>query len=87
MGLVAEEDRNGLEIKFILTENSFDVLLRSFPIFLEIKVEMVIKQREKALVFGKETHSPLFSWEPCSSVLICILSIIGPELETEAHCY
>ena len=60
VGLAAEEDLNGLEIKFILTENSFDVLLRSFPILLEIKVEMVIKQREKALVFRKETHSPLF---------------------------
>ena len=43
VGLAAEEDLNGLEIKFILTENSFDVLLRSFPILLEIKVEMVIK--------------------------------------------
>ena len=85
VGLAAEEDLNGLEIKFILTENSFDVLLRSFPILLEIKVEMVIKQREKALVFRKEI---CFSWEPCSSVLICILPIIGPELlETEAHCY
>lgn len=60
VGLAAEENLNGLEIKFILTENSFDILLRSFPILCEIKVELVIKQRETALVLGKETHSSLF---------------------------
>lgn len=87
VGLGTEYDLNGLEIEFTLTENSFDVLLRSFPIFLEIKVEMVIKQREKASVFGKETHSTLFFLRTLlCSVPICILPI-GPELEAEAHSY
>lgn len=48
---------------------------------------MVIKQREKASVFGKETHSTLFFLRPLlCSVPICILPI-GPELEAEAHSY
>ena len=80
-----EKDLNGLEIEFTLTEKFFDVILRSFPISLEMEAEMVIKQKEKLAVFGKETRSPLFVLGTLlNSVPISILPI-SPQLEAEAH--